>query len=64
MIIYLVIRKTFQCSREPLVSKPYPAIICGNMLQSSNTAGNSDYTLLDKCIILDILDNDFAVSSI
>ena len=33
------------------------------LLQSSNTTGNSDVTLLDKCVILDILDNDFAVSS-
>ena len=33
------------------------------LLQSSNTTGNSDVTLLDKYVILDILDNDFAVSS-
>ena len=33
------------------------------LLQSSNTTGNSDVTLLDRYVILDILDNDFAVSS-
>ena len=63
-MIYLVIRKTFQRSHEPFVFKPFPAIMCENILQSSNTAGNSNSALLDKCIILDILDNDFAVSSI
>ena len=38
-------------------------------LQPSNITGNSNadikssFSLVDKCVILDILDNDFAVSS-
>jgi len=64
-IIYLfVYALEIHLTHEHLVYKPYPAIMCGNVLQSYNTAGNSNSALLDKCIILDILDNDFAVSSI
>ena len=36
-----------------------PSNITGN----SNTDIKSSFSLVDKCVILDILDNDFAVSS-
>ena len=44
--------------------------LCEELQPSTNTTGNSDadikssfFSLVDKCVILDILDNDFAVSS-